>query len=436
MKKYIILALSLSLSFSANAQIATSGSLSAGQDRITGVSAGSYTCTNATFDATGRATSATSGSCSGGGGGGSPVTSIKTANYTIATGDCWSTVMMGTGTTGQITSTLPATTGFPAGCMIYVKNGDTARGKILSGYPTGLVGSILWPLQTVVVQVINGSWQVVSNPGKWKVAGQQTIHVDAVNGNNANDGLATGSGGAVQDASAALVRAVYQFDNSGTTPIIAMACSQTHTTPLYMGGTPLGTNLVQLSPDGNCAFTWSNSGPAIVVGDLAELDIRLNYYGSSGAMNCIANTSNAASTGCVYLHNDVVVDLEGTVNWTPGGTNDSFMFCDGLCTYTVANGINLVGPGTGNYYIDMSAGGKGTLSGPVSATSLGSANGIFHLFGGAMLNYGASYGGGWYALGPGKIYGASIFVNNGISVPGGIAIGASGVNCTSLTGSC
>lgn len=434
MKKYAFLTLAL-FATSTHAQMVTTGTLNSGQDRTTGVSAGSYICSNVTFDATGRATAAANGSCSGGGGS-SPTTSIKTANYTLATGDCWSTVMMGTGSTGQITATLPSPTGFTAGCTIYIKNGDTARGKVLSGFPAGLTSSILWPLQTVGVQVVNSAWQVVYNPGRWKVPSQQTIHVDAVNGNNANDGLTTGSGGAVQDAQEAWLRAAYDFDNDGHTPIIAMACSQTHTVALSMGGIPLGTNLVQLSPDGNCSFTWSNAGAAITISDLAELDIRLNHYGSSGGMTCSANTSNATDTGCIYMHNDSVLDIEGATTWVPGGANDNFLYCDGACGFAIANGVTHSGSGTGNYYIYMSAGGKGTASGSFNASGSGSDTGVFYLYGRAMLNLGGPAGAGWASLGPTKIYANSVLVNNGVSIPGGVAVGASSVNCSSLTTNC
>lgn len=436
MKNYVIaFILSFLFSTAAYAQFAVSGSLSTGQDRITGVTAGSYTCTDVTFDATGRATAASNGSCSGGGGGGSPAVNIQTAGYTITTSDCWTTVQMGTGSTGQITVTLPSASGFTDGCMVYVKNGDTARGKILSGFP--YTGGILWPQQAIGVQVINGAWQTIYNPGRWRVPSTQVIHVDAVNGSNSNDGLASGAGGAVADAQTARTIAAYKLDANGTTTVIAMACGQTHTVPLYMGGIPLGNNLIELAPDGNCAFSTTTTGPMIVVGDLAEININLTKYGSSGGWNCNSNTSNAVSTGCIYAHNDAVVDLTGTPTWTPGGANDNFLFCDGSCRFTIANGITQAGSGWGNYIINMSQGGTGTQSGTISASGGGRLNGVYYLFGGAMLSLGTPNGSGWGATpGTSKIYAQSVLVNNGITPAGGVSVGATGVNCTSLTGSC
>lgn len=91
---------------------------------------------------------------------------IQTTNYQIAPSDCTKTVLMGTGSTGQLTLTLPAVTGFPANCSILIKNGDGASGKILSGFPTDL-NSILYPKQSVGVKIVNGAWASFYNPGPW-----------------------------------------------------------------------------------------------------------------------------------------------------------------------------------------------------------------------------------------------------------------------------
>lgn len=370
------------------------------------------------------------------------VSAAKTASYPIVSSDCNSTVPFGTGATAQITATLPGlpSSGFNAGCIVYVKNSNansaTSHATTLSGFPSDL-NTLLWAGQAVGVQVnaTATGWITISNPGRWRVPGQVTLHFDKTNGNNANDCLSATTG-ACQDAQTAWNIQQYQFDNNGTTPILAAACGQTHTTALSMGGTPLGTNLVQLSPDGNCTATWTNAGPCIALADLSELALNLTYYGSSGSITFGCNITNAAFSGNIYLHNDVVLDLNGTPIWTPAGSNDNFLFCDGKCQFTVADGITQALATGANYIINMSAGGHGTQSGVISASGSGTINGTFYIFGGAVLNRGTSDGSGWFSVGTSKVYANSTLINNGTTAAGGVTIGASAANCTSLTSSC
>ena len=220
-------------------------------------------------------------------------------------------------------------------------------------------------------------------------------------------------------------------------PIIAMACSQTHTVALGMGGTPFGTNLLQLSPDGNCGFTWQKSGLCISVNDLAKLDLNLTFYGSSGTAAFGCNTSNTAFTGAILLHNQVVMDMEGTPTWFPAGGNDNFLFCDGPCEFTIANGVTQ-GAGSANYIINISETGKGTQSGAISGSSGASANGVYYLFGGMLIISTANASSSTWTggIGTSKVYGHGTLVSNGITPAGGLSVGTSGVNCPSLTSTC
>jgi hypothetical protein len=361
----------------------------------------------------------------------------QVVDYTIATTDCGATVQVGTGSTGQKTITLPSVSGFDSKCVVTIINGDTARGKKLVGFPSTNFTSpnILWPGQGVKVEIINGAWAVPFDPGRWKNPGTQTLHVDINSGSDANDCLATGAG-ACQNPEAAWTRAQYYWDTAATTPIIALACSQTHTGQLNMGGTPLGTNLIQLSPDGNCGATWQNNGPCINVSDLSELDLNLNFYGSSGTISFKCNQSNVASTGNILLHNAVVLDTEGTPSWSPAGSNDNFLFCDGPCEFTIANGVTQITGAGGNYVIYMSEGGKGTQSGVISATAAGGATGVYFLFGPSMLILGTSNGGGWSSIGTSKVYGGATLVQNGVTISGTATRGSgTGRICTTLTDS-
>lgn len=371
-----------------------------------------------------------------------PPNVISGQNYKVQMQDCFrpAVVMQG----GQFTLTLPPATSVFDGCTINVKNADNyltgGRGKKLSGFPADWI-SILWPLQGGSVASVGGNWISLNDPGRWEVPSQVTFHVD-LGGSNGNDCLASGTTNACQTAQGAYTHSQYHLDNQGTTPIIAMACSQTHTVALVMGGTPFGTNLTQISPDGNCSFNWFISGSTapITIGDLAQLDLNLTFYGSSGAMQCTGNTTNTAfSAGCIFMHGPgVVLDLEGTPVWFPGGGNDNGIFCDGICQATIANGITQ-GAGSGNYVIHMSAGGKITASGTISGSSGSSATGVYRVFGNAMLimtTANAAAGTWTGGIGNSTVEASSVFVNNGLTPAGGISVGASSVNCTALTAAC
>jgi hypothetical protein len=134
----------------------------------------------------------TTTNCSGGritavGGGGGTNTQIT--NYTIATTDCGKTVQAGTGSTGLFTVTLPSVSGFASTCIVSVLNGDTGRGKTLSGFPSSLL-PILWPQQLVQVEVINGAWVATINPGKWRPASAVQFNI-STSGTDAGDCLGT-----------------------------------------------------------------------------------------------------------------------------------------------------------------------------------------------------------------------------------------------------
>jgi hypothetical protein len=96
------------------------------------------------------------------GNGGNPVT----GNYTIAAGDCSTNLLAGTGSTGKFTLTLPSVSGFPAGCSVQIKNGDSTAPKALSGFPLS-TSSTLWPKQSIGVKIINGAWHTFYNPGAY-----------------------------------------------------------------------------------------------------------------------------------------------------------------------------------------------------------------------------------------------------------------------------
>ncbi|MGJ5136856.1 beta strand repeat-containing protein [Bradyrhizobium oligotrophicum] len=165
-----------------------------------------------------------------------------TANYTIQTSDCGKTVQAGTGSTGQFTVTLPAVTGFDTKCVVTIVNGDTGRGKKLSGFPTTMTSpNILWPAQGVTVKIVNGAWTAPQNPGRWKSPNNVTGYIDAINGSDSNDCLAAGSGNACQSFNG-LVRtyikdmwdltgtSTFSAGNTGGNALVNVQLADNHTT--------------------------------------------------------------------------------------------------------------------------------------------------------------------------------------------------------------
>jgi hypothetical protein len=141
------------------------------------------------------------------------VLNTQTANYSIATTDCGKTVQLGTGSTGQFTLTIPATAGFAATCVVDVVNGDTVRGKLLTGLSTSLPAK-LYPRQSFTIKVVNGNWAVTKAPGRWIIPGAVTLFVDPA-GSDSNDCLASGTANACLTLAGAMADAISNIDEAG-----------------------------------------------------------------------------------------------------------------------------------------------------------------------------------------------------------------------------
>lgn len=122
----------------------------------------------------------------------------KTTTYAAVSADCGSTIALGG--TAFYTLTLNAASGYTATCVFVVTNEDntspTWRGKLLA--VNGLSNCILWPGQTVTIYNDNNTW-ISGCPYRWNPAPSQAVfNIDPVNGLDTNDGLATGTGNALQ----------------------------------------------------------------------------------------------------------------------------------------------------------------------------------------------------------------------------------------------
>lgn len=152
--------------------------------------------------------------------------SSKTANYTLVTGDCGSTITLGG--SAFYTLTVNAASGYSATCSITIANIDTGRGKLMSiNGVTFPMGGILWPGQTFTLKNESNVWTLFNVPQRWKVTSAITITVNTAVGNDLNDGLAAGSGNAMATLQAAANRVCAHFDLTAQ-PSIQLTTAQTH----------------------------------------------------------------------------------------------------------------------------------------------------------------------------------------------------------------
>lgn len=248
-------------------------------------------------------------------------TNIQTVNYTIQTSDCGKTVEYGTGATGLITATLPVVTGFSEGCIVWVKNGDTAAGKKLSGFPTLFDNgqAMLWPGQAGAVQVVNGVWVNLARPGRWKLPGGTfNTFSDFTNGNDANDCLAAGAGRACKTAQQAAYLPCNEFDFSGlpaaqTQYVVTAAAGTTDTTGVhYSCPTPPGAQ-------GGAVLTIQGASPTTSIINATGIDAIGAFV---NATIRVRNISLASSTSaCVTADLGAQVYIVDQVNFgsCPGG---------------------------------------------------------------------------------------------------------------------
>ena len=241
--------------------------------------------------------------------------SSHTANYTLSTTDCGSTVTLGGN--AFFTLTVPAVAGFPASCSVAVVNIDTfgsGRAKLISGVtlPGGTgsgIQNFLWPTQNFSIKIENGSWTVFYAPLRIKHQGAAVFNTDFVNGNDANDGLATGAGNAFKTVSQCMQNIYTIFDDdaglNGVTCL--MAAGTTDSTTIHVashGGFPGSFGTSGVTIDGNGTATLSGG-------------IQI-YYGTVIAVQAVTLTN--AGGDCVQ------VQFGGHISFNAGVT---FGACSG-----------------------------------------------------------------------------------------------------------
>jgi hypothetical protein len=290
----------------------------------------------------------------------------KTAAYSVANADKGRTVALGGA--AFYTLTLNAASGYDANFTVVVLNEDTGRGKTIA--VNGLSNFFLWPGQSCTIFNQNNVWKVNPAFQRWKIPNNTTIYVDAINGNDANDGLAAGTGNAVKTLHQAIrVNIKDYFDLSGIssfpTALVTVQLADNGSAGVananaysmaHIAFTPVGN-------EGRCAIliqgnatTPSNTiiadsgGASVGAYGAVNIQLRNLQIGQNGAATPVAITALEASDGGnVRIQGGVILGTcsGGILQVSNGGT------------ITADAGVNVVGGGT---YLGFADGGTIDLS--------------------------------------------------------------------------
>jgi hypothetical protein len=182
----------------------------------------------------------------------------KSGAYAALNADKGKTIALGGN--GFYALTFNAASGYDADFMVTVLNEDAGRAKSIA--LTGGATFYLWPGQSILVFNQNNVWQTLGR-GRWKLPASQTVYVNASLGNDANDGLATGTS-AMQTVQAALYLVTNNFDflsNKAVDSIIIIQMQTNDTTGVHFGthGLVGAVSGGDITLDGG-GFSISNAG--------------------------------------------------------------------------------------------------------------------------------------------------------------------------------
>jgi hypothetical protein len=350
----------------------------------------------------------------------------KTANYTLSPADAGFTIDLGGN--AFFTLTVSAALNYPAQAMFLIINSDSypgGRGKTVS--INGLSNFILWPGQGFVLFNNANAWRVLpqsiwlggSSFMRWMVPTTVTLNVDPVNGNDANDGLATGAGNALATIAKATSILRNQFDlQNASVPIIQVVSPATITESILVAG-PLLDN-VQFIIQGdtatpaNCLWNVAAGTTAVQGRDYGTVTVKgfkfIGLGAGATALSC-AQSSVIDFTNC-----DFGAFAGGThMSVQQGGTINS------LGPYTISGGATA--------HMAVTLGGVYNMQGSVTilmpnAITMTSAfftgTGGFISTGGSITFSGAGSGAGTTGL-QWSMIANSVLFKSGNTIPGGSA---------------
>jgi hypothetical protein len=353
-----------------------------------------------------------------------------TANHTIATTDCGGTVQMGTGSTGQLTVTLPSVSGFSGACPVTVYNGDsytagTSTGKILAGFPAEAF-YILFPRQSFHILITNGTWVVDRPAVRWPQPGVQlyTANISHGGSDTANDCLSLTN--PCQTINQTISILYTNVDQRNSPPTVFLNAGDSFHECVQSSGQLTGYNFAKITSTSGTGTSggasWGNvtgscpGNSLFTIGDGAEWQLS-NIY--------MHNESGTSGIFGVHLHQTGICDcsISGMAYGTfAGGVaigSDNNSMINMAASYTIiAGGANptptFFGIGSGTTLNECGAC-TTTFSGSPNITTMYAING-----GGATINFGPShaYAGPVTIANQCSVTGPSLISVSGNAIPG------------------
>lgn len=279
----------------------------------------------------------------------------KTTTYSVVNADKDKTIACGS---GPWTLTFNAASGYDADFAVLVVNEGATRAVNVA--PNGLTAFFLYPGQTCLVFNQNNVWQVMREK-RWRLTAALTISVDGTNGNDANDGLASGTGNALATIQAAVNLLCDGLDNGGNVVTIQIAdgtLTGAVTLKPYVGsGVPIiqgnsgATSNVVISTTSASCFSSTDGGHWAL--KYMKLQTTTSGYG--------VNANGQTHIECTSINSGAIVNAAfftayGAIIWVGGN-------------YTISGNQGIHYQSFQNGYIDFSGAYTATLTGTPAYSS-------------------------------------------------------------------
>jgi hypothetical protein len=270
---------------------------------------------------------------------------VKTAAYTVQSGDKGKTIALGGSACYALT--FPPAAGSDANFAVVVVNEDAGRAKTIA--PTGATEFFLWPGQSTLVFKSGNAWKY-TEAGRWRLMGNVTLYLDAENGSDANDGLAEGRRGALKSVMAAQLEMQRMFDFNHHVVVVQLApgvyTSRGQDDIMHFDGRPVGGH--------SAAITLRGAGSTKTILNSTGGNALAVYYDSILRVEGLRVQARVGS--CIVASRKGLVYVGKDVDFGPAGSCHLVASHDGLIM--LESGAYSI---SGSAYAHTNTGGKGMI---------------------------------------------------------------------------